>query len=101
MNKCDCYYEKPYKCPVYGRYTGQIEYYEEQMIGYCYGTKECEQCSCNGNESQCTFYAEVRKRTKTERTETVDKQEIRLIKQFLIEHDLMREFVSWAERSEK
>lgn len=29
--------------------------------GVCYGTKECEPCSCGGDESKCDFYPEKRK----------------------------------------
>ena len=29
--------------------------------GVCYGTKECEPCSCGGDESKCNFYPEKRK----------------------------------------
>ena len=32
-------------------------------IGVCWGTKECEACSCGGDESKCDFYPEVRKRS--------------------------------------
>lgn len=32
-------------------------------IGVCWGTKECEACSCGGDESKCDFYEDKRKRT--------------------------------------
>ena len=31
-------------------------------IGVCWGTKECEACSCGGDESKCDFYEEKRKK---------------------------------------
>lgn len=31
-------------------------------IGVCWGTKECEACSCGGDESKCDFYDYVRER---------------------------------------
>lgn len=31
-------------------------------IGVCWGTKECEPCSCGGDESRCDFYDYVRDR---------------------------------------
>ena len=33
-------------------------------IGVCWGTKECEACSCNGDEAKCDFYDYVRKRAR-------------------------------------
>lgn len=31
-------------------------------IGVCWGTKECEACSCGGDESKCDFYEDKRKK---------------------------------------
>ena len=31
-------------------------------IGVCWGTKECEACTCGGEESKCDFYDYVRER---------------------------------------
>lgn len=31
-------------------------------IGVCWGTKECEACSCGGDEAKCDFYDYVRER---------------------------------------
>ena len=33
-------------------------------IGVCWGTKECEPCSCGGDEAKCDFYDYVRERVK-------------------------------------
>lgn len=33
-------------------------------IGVCWGTKECESCSCGGDEAKCDFYDYVRERVK-------------------------------------
>lgn len=33
-------------------------------IGVCWGTKECEACSCGGDEAKCDFYDYVRERAK-------------------------------------
>lgn len=30
--------------------------------GVCWGTKECEACSCDGDESRCDFYEYIRER---------------------------------------
>ena len=34
-------------------------------IGVCWGTKECEACSCGGDEAKCDFYDYVRERAKS------------------------------------
>lgn len=51
MEKCNCYHEYPnnYRS-AYGD------------VGVCYGTKECDPCSCGGDESKCDFYPEKRKK---------------------------------------
>lgn len=36
-------------------------------IGVCWGTKECEACSCGGEESKCDFYDYVRRRASKNR----------------------------------
>lgn len=55
MRICDCYREKTKMAPVYFGYT-------EKKYGICLGTKECDECSCGGYESQCDFYPEKRKK---------------------------------------
>lgn len=42
-------------------------------IGVCWGTKECEACSCGGDESKCDFYEDKRKKAtpKTTRADRV------------------------------
>ncbi len=52
MGKCDCYHERTGRDPLFG---SPVTY------GVCYGTRECEECYCNGDESKCTFYPEKRK----------------------------------------
>lgn len=37
-------------------------------IGVCWGTKECEACSCGGDESKCDFYEDKRKKATPKRT---------------------------------
>lgn len=46
MTKCKCYH-------VLGGST---------PVAVCYGTRECEQCWCNGYEENCTYYPEKRKK---------------------------------------
>ena len=37
-------------------------YHIENGIPRCYGTKERDQCSCDGRKAKCTFYKETRKK---------------------------------------
>ena len=46
--------------------------------GYCIGTKECEDCSCGGNELKCNFYEHIRERARLEQTEAIKKASIDL-----------------------
>lgn len=39
-------------------------------IGVCWGTKECEACSCGGDESKCDFYDYVRERASLSQKQT-------------------------------
>lgn len=60
--KCECYHE--YKQKHY--YTdfekgvlstkGIYEDYTIRTVGVCWGTKECEECTCGGDENKCDFY---------------------------------------------
>lgn len=43
----------------YGR-TGEEKTYEYYDIPYCLATKNCENCSCNGDKSKCDFYENLR-----------------------------------------
>lgn len=49
MNKCNCYHEE---------YNRQV----------CWGTKEREECSCDGDETKCNFYPEKRATAQAEKT---------------------------------
>lgn len=42
-------------------------------IGVCWGTKECEACSCGGDESKCDFYEDKRKNVTPRSTNMIDK----------------------------
>ncbi len=47
-----------------------------EAYGVCLGTTEVERCTCNGDESLCDFYSNIRKvaREKKEKEEEVKKQ---------------------------
>lgn len=61
MDKCNCYHESFKIEPRYSQYTGQYVNSVEVKYGYCSGTKECDECSCEGDTAKCDFYPEVRK----------------------------------------
>ena len=59
MSKCSCYYLEPSVRYTFHPITGEpIKH--EYMKSVCYGTKEREQCSCDGDMRLCDFYSEVR-----------------------------------------
>lgn len=58
MEKCKCWEE------VTKYVTGTNCSYCQQ-VQICNGTKEREECSCNGDKSKCNFYPENRKENKS------------------------------------
>ena len=79
MNKCDCYHTEIRRRYTYNQFTGAPIGHDIE-IGVCWGTKECEQCSCGGDTCKCDFYPEVRnKGRKSKKTkEAVMKTRINL-----------------------
>ena len=61
MSKCDCYHTEPKTRYTYHPITGSPIGHDIE-VGVCWGTKECEQCDCGGDMTQCDFYPDVRKR---------------------------------------
>ena len=59
MIKCKYYHTKHKTVYTYNQYTG-APIANDTMVGECWGTKECEECSCEGNELVCDFYENVR-----------------------------------------
>ena len=57
MKKCSCW-ETSFKT----RYENGLKF--NVPIQICNGTKEHEECYCNGDESKCNFYPEKRKENK-------------------------------------
>lgn len=43
---------------------------EDATCGYCIGTKDCESCSCGGNELKCNFYEHIRERALLEQVKS-------------------------------
>jgi len=58
MEKCKCYHTQM----RYHFDTGV-----EEPVGYCYGTKECEECSCGGDKLKCNFYDYIRRQAENDR----------------------------------
>ena len=66
MSKCDCYHIETHRRYTYNPMTGTPIGHDVD-IGVCWGTRECEECSCGGDENKCNFYPEVRKRGRKKR----------------------------------
>ena len=73
MNKCECYrtrterrYFSDYER---GRAAAQgklLPDYEDICKGVCFGSREVDYCSCDGDRSKCDFYGNVRKEARAE-----------------------------------
>ena len=57
-NKCSCYEVRTRKT-----YDPALCWMFPEKYGVCLGTKECEECNCEGNEWNCDFYPEKRQIT--------------------------------------
>lgn len=56
------------KCSCWEEVSAMRRYPNLETIQICNGTKEREECSCNGDKSKCNFYPENRKESKTMNT---------------------------------
>ena len=65
MKKCDCYHLQPATRYTYHPLTGRPIAHDVE-IGVCWGTRECDECSCGGDQTKCDFYPEVREKAKKE-----------------------------------
>lgn len=63
MDKCKCYQKQRY---IRGWKDSSTPIFERE-IGICLGTKEKEQCLCNGDESECDFYDYIRERARVDK----------------------------------
>lgn len=61
MKVCECYRTR-------NKYSGS----NITQVGYCIGTKDCEDCSCGGDELKCNFYEYIRERARAHASSTVD-----------------------------
>lgn len=58
-NKCKSYHLQPKTRYTYHPLTGSPIAHDIE-VGVCWGTKECDECLCGGDMTQCDFYPEVR-----------------------------------------
>jgi hypothetical protein len=65
MTKCDCYHTQEKLQRLYHPFTGE-PHPINITVGVCYGTKECDECTCGGDRSKCNFYPEIREKAKKE-----------------------------------
>lgn len=54
---CDCYNVRTRARTIFGG-----AFRVDERYGVCYGTKECDECSCGGDPAKCDFYPEKRRR---------------------------------------
>lgn len=76
LEKCSCYHTQAQtKWSDYG-FTSTTIYQ-----GVCWGTKECEPCSCNGDKLKCDFYDYIKERAEKERLEYKIEEAIKLLEE--------------------
>lgn len=49
---------------VYFAKTGKLISSVKVQVGYCWGTKNVEECHCGGDENKCDFYEHIRRKKK-------------------------------------
>lgn len=82
MNQCECYHLRTYKSV-----NGERDFLKHE----CWGTKERDECSCEGSRLRCDFYPEVRKKASEEVSSAqnrITKKTWEKIEQFLREYGL-------------
>lgn len=62
MDKCSSYHERSERRYIFNAFTGEPASSYLCTYGVCYGTKECDACSCYGDEAICSFYPEKREK---------------------------------------
>ena len=75
---CKCYHEELMNVWNPRKYYDGFAY---EVVGICYGTKECERCYCKGNELECDFYPEVIDKAKKKTVEYKIEAAIELLKE--------------------
>ena len=77
MDKCSCYrtVEK-----LKGWIDGNTPIYGEPY-GICIGTRETDQCLCNGNKLKCDFYDYIREEAQKEQLDYKITEAIKLLEE--------------------
>ena len=68
MDKCDKYHLYDKWVITYNPVSG-APIRNTRPVGVCWGTKEQDECSCEGNRCDCDFYETVRVKAKQEKRE--------------------------------
>jgi hypothetical protein len=69
MNKCKCYHTQKKLRYTYNPITGSPIAHNIE-VGVCWGTRECDECDCGGDEAKCNFYPKVREKAKKEQSDS-------------------------------
>lgn len=64
-DKCKSYHIESKRKYTYHPITGD-PIRNDITVGVCWGTKEIDECKCNGDRTQCDFYPEVREKARAE-----------------------------------
>lgn len=89
MKKCDCYHTQKKLRYTYNPITGSPIPHDIE-VGVCWGTKECDECDCNGDRINCSFYPHVREKAKKE----ITIQDAINYYNYGISHDIFKESVT-------
>lgn len=71
MKKCNSYHTQTKRRYEYNPITGEPTGHDVE-VGVCWGTKEMDQCSCNGDRTKCDFYPEIREKAYKEDNMLID-----------------------------
>lgn len=82
MNKCDYYKKRPTHRYTYHPITGRPIAHDVE-VGYCSGTRECDDCNCDGDRTKCDFYPEVREKAQREAAEKDVYAQIKFLEEML------------------
>ena len=75
MDKCKCYNAYIENVPLDYKNIRTTQ----RIVGLCFGTKNREKCSCQGDRSKCDFYDYIRERAKKEQLDYKITQAIDLL----------------------
>ena len=79
MDKCKCYQRQRY---IKGWKDSSTPIFGEE-VGVCLGTKEMEECLCNGNESECDFYNYIKEKARRKDSDNNNKKKVHEAIKFL------------------